>query len=171
MSGIFWLASYPKSGNTWFRIFLTNLLREACAPADINDLKESPYASARAMFDEFTGIEASDLCADEIDRLRPELYRYLADHAEGPFFMKIHDAYTLVADNQPLIPTAASTGALYFIRNPLDVAVSFAHHSGWDYDTKLPLALPWGEGYIGRIEAAVRNRRDRRLPLVEAGIK
>ena len=28
-SGIIWLASYPKSGNTWFRVFLTNLLRDA----------------------------------------------------------------------------------------------------------------------------------------------
>jgi hypothetical protein len=31
----------------------------------------------------------------------------------------------------------------------------------------LPLALPWGDGYIGRIEAAIRNRLERRLPLQE----
>ena len=51
--------------------------------------------------------------------------------------MKIHDAYTDVADNMPLIPAEATGGALYFIRNPLDVAVSFAHHNGWDYDTSI----------------------------------
>jgi hypothetical protein len=27
--GIFWLASYPKSGNTWFRSFLQNLQADA----------------------------------------------------------------------------------------------------------------------------------------------
>ena len=43
MSGIIWLASYPKSGNTWFRVFLTNLLEEKDQPADINDLHRTPH--------------------------------------------------------------------------------------------------------------------------------
>jgi hypothetical protein len=51
--------------------------------------------------------------------------------------MKIHDAYTDAADNMPLIPVAATGGVLYFIRNPLDVAVSFAHHIGRDYDSAI----------------------------------
>lgn len=32
MGGIIWLASYPKSGNTWMRAFLHNLLRNPSAP-------------------------------------------------------------------------------------------------------------------------------------------
>ena len=75
MNGIIWLASYPKSGNTWFRVFLTNLLRDADTPASINELESTPIASARGIFDNNIGFEASDLTADEIDRLRPELYR------------------------------------------------------------------------------------------------
>lgn len=31
----------------------------------------------------------------------------------------------------------------------------------------LPLALPWGDGYVRRIETAIRNRLERRLPLNE----
>lgn len=134
MSGIVWLASYPKSGNTWFRIFLTNLLRDSDTPANINDLESTPIASARGVFDHNIGFEASDLSADEIDRLRPELYCHLAEHLEEPLFMKIHDAYTLTNCDIPLIPAAATAGAIYFVRNPLDVAVSFAHHDSCDYD-------------------------------------
>ena len=137
MSGIIWLASYPKSGNTWFRIFLTNLLRNSASPANINELEYSPIASAREIFDQNVSFEASDLSADEIDRLRPELYCHLAENLREPLFMKIHDAYTLVTGDQPLIPAAATGSALYFIRNPLDVAVSFAHHNGADYDTAI----------------------------------
>lgn len=137
MSGIIWLASYPKSGNTWFRIFLTNLLRDSDEPASINDLESSPIASARGIFDENTGIEASDLTADEIDRLRPELYCHLAATAEEPLYMKIHDAYTEVAPGQPLVPASATSRAIYIIRNPLDVAVSNRHHNGSDYDTAI----------------------------------
>ncbi len=132
--GIIWLASYPKSGNTWFRVFLTNLLQNGNVPANINDLEKTPIASARGIFDEEMGFEAADLTADEIDRLRPELYTHLAQNAEEQLFMKIHDAYTNVTEGLPLIPQAATDSALYFIRNPLDVAVSFAHHSGWNYD-------------------------------------
>ena len=135
MSGIIWLASYPKSGNTWFRVFLSNLLGEPDKPADINDLHRTPIASARGIFDDAVGIEASDLTADEIDRLRPAVYEQLAADADETLFMKVHDAYTLVDGKTPLFPKSATQGAIYIIRNPLDVAVSFAHHSGWDYDT------------------------------------
>lgn len=36
MSGIWWLASYPKSGNTWLRAFIAALV--SSEPADINKL-------------------------------------------------------------------------------------------------------------------------------------
>ncbi len=39
MNKIYWLASYPKSGNTWVRIFLTNYLLDSDEPADINRLR------------------------------------------------------------------------------------------------------------------------------------
>jgi hypothetical protein len=35
--GILWFASYPKSGNTWLRILLTNLRRDGKEPVDINE--------------------------------------------------------------------------------------------------------------------------------------
>jgi aryl sulfotransferase len=135
MSGIIWLASYPKSGNTWFRVFLTNLRGQQDKPADINDLHSTPIASARGIFDDEVGIEASDLTADEIDRLRPEVYEKLAADTDDTLFMKVHDACTRVDGETPLFPKSATKGAVYIIRNPLDVAVSFAHHSGCDYDT------------------------------------
>lgn len=137
MSGIIWLASYPKSGNTWFRVFLTNLRGKIECPADINDLKSTPIASGRGIFDDAAGIEASDLTPDEIDRLRPEVYVHIAEQADETLFMKVHDAYTYVDKKTSLFPQKATSGAIYFIRNPLDVAISFAHHSGWDYDTAI----------------------------------
>jgi aryl sulfotransferase len=134
MSGIIWLASYPKSGNTWFRVFLTNLLRDADEPADINALDSAHISSARAVFDDEVGIEAGDLIPEEIDRLRPRVYEQLAETATETLFMKVHDAWTLLPDGSPLLSPKATQGAIYFIRNPLDVAVSYAHHNGTDID-------------------------------------
>lgn len=134
---IIWLASYPKSGNTWFRIFLTNLLRDSDEPASINDLKRTPIASSRNLFDEYVGFDSSDLDADEIDLLRPEIYLKIASEAKENIYQKIHDAYIILDNGQPLIPAEASKCAIYFIRNPLDVAVSFAYHSNIDFNASI----------------------------------
>ena len=44
---IVWLASYPKSGNTWLRAVLTSYLRDDGEPASINALIGGPVASDR----------------------------------------------------------------------------------------------------------------------------
>ena len=38
MPGILWLASYPKSGNTWMRAFLANLITDAPEPLGVFQL-------------------------------------------------------------------------------------------------------------------------------------
>ena len=129
MAGIIWLASYPKSGNTWLRAFLTSFLSGG-QPVDINDLKGGPIASARATFDDAVGVEASELTQGEIDRYRPEVYKQIAEESDETLFLKIHDAYTYTSTGEPLVPAEVTLGAIYVIRNPLDVAVSLANHSG-----------------------------------------
>lgn len=131
---IIWLASYPKSGNTWFRAFLANLLNKTDVPADINELAGGPIASSRQLFDEATGLSSSDMTPEEIEDLRPHVYEYIALHSTETIFHKIHDAFTLTPLGIPLVPKSATLGALYFVRNPLDVAVSFAHHSNLSYE-------------------------------------
>jgi aryl sulfotransferase len=137
VKGIVWIASYPKSGNTWFRIFLSNLLRDGSEPADINALERTPIASSRGLFDDLAGIGAADLLPEEIEKLRPMVYRLAAEEAREQLFMKIHDARTLTADGLPLISEKGVFGAVYIIRNPLDVAVSYAHHNRTDIDTAI----------------------------------
>lgn len=130
MGKIFWLASYPKSGNTWLRIFLTNYWRNADTPADINQLEATPIASSRVLFETLTGIEASDLTADEIDHVRPAVYRAWAEGESRTLFAKVHDAYTYLPDGRALFPPEITAGAIYLVRNPLDVALSLAAHNG-----------------------------------------
>lgn len=134
---IIWLASYPKSGNTWFRAFLANLLNKSEKPADINELAGGPIASSRQLFDEATGLSSSDMTAGEIENLRPLVYEYIANEASETIFHKIHDAFTFTRNGRPLVPANATRGAFYFVRNPLDVAVSFAHHSNISFEASV----------------------------------
>lgn len=136
---IVWLASYPKSGNTWFRTFLTNLLSGADSPADINNLYPATIASSRLLFDEVAGIPSSDLTHDETALLRPDVYRYLAETTHEVIYHKIHDAWIVLPNGKPLIPRDVTRAALYFIRNPLDVVISFAHHSSTTIDKTIDM--------------------------------
>lgn len=137
MKNITWLASYPKSGNTWFRVFLSNLLEDSSEPIDINRLESTPLASSRDVFDDITGISSADLTHDEIDVLRPDMYRFLAEEETETRFLKIHDAYTYIGNGKPIVPPEVTRGVIYFIRNPLDIVVSFANHSGIGIDKAL----------------------------------
>ena len=130
MAKILWLASYPKSGNTWMRVLLTNYLRDTDAPADINALDGGPIASARVLFDEWAGIEASAFDDAQIDRLRPEVYRCLAREAPDMLSMKTHDAWKRADQGEPLFPADVTQGVIYILRNPLDLVASCAHHWG-----------------------------------------
>ena len=136
-NGIFWLASYPKSGNTSFRIFLANLLNTSQQPIDLNQINTGAIASARGWVDEALGFDSADLSHDELDALRPALYTWLGEQSDGVGYHKIHDAYTYLDHAIPLMPAAGCLGALYFIRNPLDVAISFANHSNCSIDQSI----------------------------------
>ncbi len=133
MGGNYWLASYPKSGNTWMRAFVQNSRLGAEVPADINELTSGHHAAARPWLDDVLCFATSDLSADEVERLRPVVCEWIAQ-AEPVGYHKIHDAYTFTVDGVPIIGREGTYGALYIIRNPLDVVPSAAHHWGCTLD-------------------------------------
>ena len=132
MSRIFWLASYPKSGNTWLRAFLTSLI--GAEPLDINKLAVGTIAADRNTFDRVLTISGSDMTEAEVEYHRPEVYRRIAANSETDIFLKAHDEYCHTAAGEPLFPAEVSGGAVYLVRNPLDVVVSFAHHMARSVD-------------------------------------
>lgn len=125
-----WLASYPKSGNTWTRILLANLLKQKHDGEDIDLDPTGSISSNRPRFDNITGLPSSDLTDDEIDLLRPDLYREMARNAQAPLYIKVHDAWHRNLAGVPLFPASHTIGTIYLVRNPLDVAVSYAFHQG-----------------------------------------
>lgn len=140
MSRICWLASYMKSGNTWLRIFINNLRANSDDPVDINSLSRlEPIASSRMEFDDAMGVESSDLTFEEIEYYRPAVYRHMAHASPDMLLLKIHDAYTLSKQGIPIVPTDITHGAIYILRNPLDVAVSMSHFVKRDIDSVLDI--------------------------------
>ena len=163
MIPITWLASYPKSGNTWFRVFLGNLGTGDGDPVDINALDGAPIASSRVSFETFAGLDASDLTHDEVDQLRPDVYTHVALNAVEPPLMKIHDAFGFLSDGRPMFGGRAVAGAIYFIRNPLDVVVSFANHSGISMDRSIQTINNQNHQFCGKMDRQDNQLRQKLL--------
>jgi aryl sulfotransferase len=135
-SGIWWLVSYPKSGNTWLRAAVATLV--SGQPADINAMSFlGGSASARNAFDHTLAIESVSLSFEQETNLRPRAYETWAAEAKQPLYYKVHDAYHLTPAGEPLFPAAATRGAVYIVRDPRAVAVSFAHHTAQPIDAAI----------------------------------
>ena len=129
--GIIWIASYPRSGNTWTRAFinaLVNIIRDPSFNGlDINRIEEfSASESAAGLYEEFLGKPATAAEASEIAAARPKVQEAIVRRLNRPVFVKTHNAH-LLDHGVPLINMGVSAGAIYVVRNPLDVAISFAH--------------------------------------------
>lgn len=135
---IVWLASYPKSGNTWFRAFLTALLGDG--NIDINKMEADCVFSSRSIFDAATDMDSTCLYDAEIKNLLPDVFTYVSSVCQrSHLFVKIHDAYTKNTNDVAIVPEQPTLCALYFIRSPLDVAASFAHHNASTIDQRIAL--------------------------------
>ncbi|MES2796085.1 MAG: sulfotransferase domain-containing protein [Bacteroidota bacterium] len=132
---IIWLASYPKSGNTWFRSFLSALFNEK--EFDINDLSEGKIFSRRDTIDEVLDLDSTLLTEQELKPLQSKVYQYLSNQSDKNLFYKIHDAFVLDQNKKAVVPEGNTKCAIYFVRNPLDVVISFANHNSETIDTTI----------------------------------
>ncbi|MDP1738014.1 MAG: sulfotransferase domain-containing protein [Caulobacter sp.] len=169
-----WLASYPKSGSTWFRILLANLGQDR--PVDINRLPgDGGIASARTFFDDLMLFPSGLLTHEECERLRPLVHevvgrgRGYVDPALTPpprirdtQFIKTHDAWLQTPDGVPLMGgRRAADGAILIVRDPRDVAASLAHHMGADLDTAIDFLAGETSALCGRRDFQPQQLRQR----------
>ncbi|MGO8740602.1 hypothetical protein [Rhodoblastus sp.] len=87
-----WIASYPKSGNTWVRVFLHNLLRELRGVSEgaqsINALHEMTGREAlKPFFDRRLGKPAQEATPQEIAEARFAVQADMTAGAGGPLFI------------------------------------------------------------------------------------
>lgn len=134
MGNIVWLASYPKSGNTWLRAFLANLIANRPDPVPLDRLPDYCEDEARPdIFSELAGRPCVELKLDEISILRPQVHAQIAARSNGTRFVKTHNMLGSF-DSHPLQNLAVTAGAIHVVRNPLDVAISMTHHFGLSLD-------------------------------------
>jgi len=134
MGNILWLASYPKSGNTWLRAFLANLIVDGEQPLPLAEL--SRYCGDEALpgsYSQLAGRPHTELEPGGIAALRPQVHRQLAAASDRTIPVKTHNLAGSF-DGYPLHEPSVTAGAVYVLRNPLDVVPSLADHFGLSLD-------------------------------------
>jgi len=127
-AGIIWIASYPKSGNTWVRVILASLLAGGRAPDFRNFGGHCPNGADLWWIENTLDIDTQDMTAPELAASRTQAYRSAA--REGRRWLKVHDCFTT-----DVFPLEATAGAVYIVRDPRDIASSWADHLNVDLDT------------------------------------
>lgn len=125
MSGIAWLASYPKSGNTWVRALLDALttgdpprLNALVGGARVTWVAAALMAQASRVGDSESALIERCLfeqCVDSDVRWRP---------------VKTHNAYIMSTDGSAVCDLSIPCKAVLIVRDPRDVCPSLAHHAG-----------------------------------------
>ncbi len=151
-TGLVWLASYPKSGNTWTRAFLSNLatiLAGEIKELDVNAIgRFSAGENFTSYYADRLGFKPTEKHRKEVAALRHEVQQSIADQYDDLVFVKTHNG--LVIDHgRSIINFAVTSGAIYIVRNPLDVAISLSHHMGETIDDTIEImGLPDAETTI-----------------------
>ncbi len=139
MSSLVWLASYPKSGNTWVRAFSHNLLHDKGGTLELNDLPKSIKSdAARAEFERQADMPLENLGNAGTAALRGPVQRAMAMAARGAQLVKTHSALTRIGGH-PSHAVDVTAAAIYLVRDPRDVALSYADHLGTGIDRMIDI--------------------------------
>ncbi len=134
---IIWLASYPKSGNTWIRSLLAHYFMPKGQAPDINNLRNFTTGDVRKdFFDAAQGTPYKGETLEDWLKVRPAALRLIATSKPDHHFVKTHCQSERIM-GVDVIPPEVTAAAIYVMRNPFDLVPSFARHISTDIDTAI----------------------------------
>lgn len=124
---ITWLASFPRSGNTWVRAFLSAYANNG--EVDINGIMQT----SDKIYEYFDGIVKKPIhewTLTDQAYVKPAAMVRTLESAGGNLLLKTHDA-NIDVSGIALIPYDLTNAAIYIVRDPRDVVLSMKNHFGF----------------------------------------
>ncbi len=155
---IIWLASYPKSGNTWIRSFLVSLLFTKDGKSNLDSLNMIGQYPLRSQFKnlikDFTNvseIKKNWIKSQEIINLDKKVRFFKTHHA-----MVSIDNYNFTNDENTL-------GVIYIVRDPRNIVSSVKNHYSLDSIEQARDLMFHDEAWTG-FEKNPENISDKKFP-------
>ena len=138
---IFWLSSYPKSGNTWIRAIISSLFFTTDGVFNFNLLKNFTVFDQESKYDFIK--EINEVEYRQIKKLNI-LSKYRIEAQKRAFvggdfaFFKTHSSNISINENFYTNETC-TRGIIYLIRDPRDVVISYSKHIGCSIDETIDI--------------------------------
>tara|TARA_Y100000992_G_C21241851_1_gene481143 strand:- start:513 stop:1316 length:804 start_codon:yes stop_codon:yes gene_type:complete len=127
---IIWIASYPKSGNTWVRLFLDSYFSKIK-----NNFKFGGFPD----LEDFNKINLDYTNLNEIIK-NWKTMQEMKNLDSRVNVLKTHNALCKVG-NYSFTDANNTLGAIYLVRDPRDIVVSYANHLGLNFDDVIKYML------------------------------
>ena len=130
MGKIVWIASYPESGAYWLSMFLANLISDSKVPCSMQERDTIiPAENSAKLHQPFFNRPLDEIPMKELAEKRPIVHRELAKRANEFLLLRTHNAALRHYGHLTVTPESAAA-AIYIVRNPLDIAVSYGAANG-----------------------------------------
>ena len=139
---LIWIASYPKSGNTWMRSLLTALIYTKDGLFDFELLPKIDQFEKKNNFSFVKKLKSSDF--DNLDKMEiVSKYWHEAqerlDYSDLIFFKTHSSNYN--HKNLKYANLNKTRGCIYLVRDPRDVAISYSKFMGCSIDETIDYML------------------------------
>ena len=137
---IIWLASYPKSGNTWLRMFLKSYFQKPGTKFVLNkDVLDNFRSHGFPDLEILKHLKINFKKFEEIARNWETMQDYINLNNKTNF-LKTHNSMCTVGPYK--FTTHKNTkGGIYLIRDPRDVLISYSSHLGKSYEDTFKIML------------------------------
>lgn len=129
---ITWLASFPKSGNTWVRCLLQAYRNNG--QLDINDLYTGTGDSSACYYRSVSPVPLEELGDRGLWLIRPAALLHACLAMRPPLLFKTHYANLTLPGLPSFIPREFTERGLYIVRDPRSVVLSLSNFL--DFSTK-----------------------------------
>jgi len=133
---IIWIASYPKSGNTWMRSFLSSYIYSEKGEFDFKLLKNIVQFPTLRHFENIN-VFPSNLLESAKGWILAQDAINLDNKVK---FLKTHNSLCNI-NNYHFTNKENTLGVIYLVRDPRDVLISYSNHLSTDFNATLEAIL------------------------------